>query len=352
MSQAVTEEITLKEIRDSIPAHYFKQDTLRSCSYLLRDIVQVAVTAAVMVSALGWYPGLAFVLWPAYWYIQGMNFTALWVIAHECGHQAFSPSRSVNDTIGFILHSALLVPYHSWRISHGNHHKHTNHLEKDTVFVPEVVDKPLKEAVEESPLATLIGILLMWTIGWPLYLLFNSTGQKYSRRTNHFEPSSPLFRPADRLDVILSDVGILATLAAVSFASSYYGFANVFCWYGIPYLLTNIMLVTITYLQHTDTRVLHYSAKEWNFVRGALCTVDRDYSFLNAWLHHITDSHVVHHLFSTMPFYNAIKATPLVKPVLGSRYMEDHDYVLRRLWQSWRNCRYLLSSEDVATYRK
>jgi len=38
----------------------------------------------------------------------------VWVIAHECGHQAFSNSQLINDTVGFILHSCLLVPYFSW----------------------------------------------------------------------------------------------------------------------------------------------------------------------------------------------------------------------------------------------
>ena len=36
------------------------------------------------------------------------------MIAHECGHQAFSKWQSVNDAVGLVLHSALLVPYYSW----------------------------------------------------------------------------------------------------------------------------------------------------------------------------------------------------------------------------------------------
>ena len=40
--------------------------------------------------------------------------TGVWVIAHECGHQAFSKWQSVNDAVGLVLHSALLVPYYSW----------------------------------------------------------------------------------------------------------------------------------------------------------------------------------------------------------------------------------------------
>ena len=45
----------------------------------------------------------------------------VWVIAHECGHQAFSPSQLVNDTVGFILHTLLLVPYFSWWVQQDAH---------------------------------------------------------------------------------------------------------------------------------------------------------------------------------------------------------------------------------------
>ena len=115
-------------------------------------------------------------LWPAYWVLQGAVCTGLWVIAHECGHQvwpcgrgysaakmteltprdaacllpqllhgalpgateqsccvdhdhacgrqceiggaavvqAFSKYQTVNDGVGLVVHSCLLVPYYSW----------------------------------------------------------------------------------------------------------------------------------------------------------------------------------------------------------------------------------------------
>ena len=46
-----------------------------------------------------------FVLWCAYGYVTGLFATGLWVCAHECGHQAFSESKFVNNSIGWILHS-------------------------------------------------------------------------------------------------------------------------------------------------------------------------------------------------------------------------------------------------------
>lgn len=46
--------------------------------------------------------------------VQGAVCTGLWVIAHECGHQAFSKWQLLNDSVGIVLHSCLLVPYFSW----------------------------------------------------------------------------------------------------------------------------------------------------------------------------------------------------------------------------------------------
>ena len=55
----------------------------------------------------------------------------------------------------------------------------------------------------------------------------------------------------------------------------------------------------ITLLQHTHLSLPHYDDKEWDWLRGALCTVDRSYGrFLNVMHHHIADTHVAHHLFS------------------------------------------------------
>ena len=55
------------------------------------------------------------------------------MIAHECGHQAFSESQAINDGVGLVLHSCLLVPYYSWKHSHRRHHSNTGSLAKDEV---------------------------------------------------------------------------------------------------------------------------------------------------------------------------------------------------------------------------
>jgi len=53
-------------------------------------------------------------LWIAYAAFNGTVATGLWVLGHECGHGAFSNNKIANDLLGYVLHTALLVPYFSW----------------------------------------------------------------------------------------------------------------------------------------------------------------------------------------------------------------------------------------------
>ena len=47
-------------------------------------------------------------LWALYGFWAGLFATGIWVIGHECGHQAFSESKTINNTVGWILHSAYV----------------------------------------------------------------------------------------------------------------------------------------------------------------------------------------------------------------------------------------------------
>ena len=63
----------------------------------------------------------------------------MWIVAHECGHRAFSDDTTLQDTIGYLFHTALLVPYFSWQRSHAVHHARVNHMSEGESFVPDSV---------------------------------------------------------------------------------------------------------------------------------------------------------------------------------------------------------------------
>ncbi|KAJ2483413.1 hypothetical protein IWW56_000416 [Coemansia sp. RSA 2131] len=360
----VPPSFTVKELRDCIPKHCFERNTLRSFSYIAYDLCGVAALAfcASYIHALPVY--LQALAWIAYWVCQGVVCTGLWVIAHECGHGAFSPSRSVNNITGWILHSALLVPYYAWRHTHSQHHKNTANINRDEVFVPRTKsfrglnDKPstpswrLDTVFEESPMYHVAKVVAQSLFGWPLYLYRNASGPKYARGASHFNPKSVLFRSDQVWQIIASDIGLAITALVLAYASFVWSVGAVVRFYGVPYLMVNFWLVSITYLQHSSPRVPHYNDDEWTFLRGALCTIDHDYGWvLNTCLHHINDSHVAHHVFSLMPHYHAVEATKHLKAKLGKYYYHNDTNFLVALYRTMRYCQFVDDTGSVLFYR-
>jgi omega-6 fatty acid desaturase (delta-12 desaturase) len=335
---------TLKDVRDAIPSHLVEASVTKSVYYIARDLLQMA--AAVMVTH--WLltgvlkdasPIVRAAVWMLYAFVQGTTGFGLWVIAHECGHQAyFGARKTVNLIVGFTVHTLMLVPYHSWRITHATHHRYTNHIHKDTAFPPHRKAPPTAQlGLTDSRILSALLIPVWVSVGWVFYLFLNWEGQRYGRWANHFLPSSPMFKSSDRLDILVTDAGLIAVGALYGALIVQYGWAPFVLWFLLPWAVTHTWLVVVTLLQHTDEAVPHYNDQQWNFLVGALATVDRDYGIFNAWMHHITDAHVVHHLFSTMPFYNAVQATPYVARFLGKHYKHDNQGVIPALLRSWRH---------------
>ncbi|CAG7721746.1 unnamed protein product [Allacma fusca] len=351
---------SLKEIRDSIPPRCFERSLLKSFMHLGFNIV-ICLALFYASTLINYFPiYIRLFLWPAYWFVQGAYLTGIWVIAHECGHQAFSDHQIVNDTVGLVMHSLLLVPYHSWKNTHRRHHLNTGSCENDEVFVPpgraRVEESLITEMMIESPMYNFSRMMIMLTAGWmPAYLLFNATGpEKYiGKNVNHFSPTAVMFLPKQYNDIVVSDVGFFTVLGGLIWLGMNYGFANVVFYYVIPYMVCNYHLVLITFLQHTDTYVPHFRGEEWSWLRGALCTVDRSFgSWLDGVFHHISDTHVCHHLFPTMPFYHAEEATEAISKVLGKYRMKDDTPIWKALWRSYTNCKFVEDNDTIVFYKK
>ena len=78
-------------------------------------------------------------IWIIYALLSGTTAMGFWVIAHECGHRAFSQNKILESTTGYLLHSLLLVPYFSWQRSHAVHHRFTNNITNGETHVPLVI---------------------------------------------------------------------------------------------------------------------------------------------------------------------------------------------------------------------
>ena len=122
---------TIGQLRKSVPAHCFERSVLTSSKYLGADLAMAAslyflstwipsaptgvtpplvryflpdtlalfgvLNVVTRMALAGWHGcvqcswfvcvALQYALWPAYWWLQGVVCTGLWVVAHECGHQ-------------------------------------------------------------------------------------------------------------------------------------------------------------------------------------------------------------------------------------------------------------------------
>ncbi|KAI1426888.1 fatty acid desaturase-domain-containing protein [Xylaria sp. FL1777] len=387
-------KLDIKTIRDRIPAHCFQPSTLRSMSFVVRDLaifvgllylaLHVDRTANVYVSALTRY-----VVYP---YAAGIAMTGLWVLAHEAGHGAFSTNKKVADTVGFIIHSALMSPYFAWRSSHGRHHQFANNVSIDLNYVPpsreeyrtlfsgrshvENTSKTTShkdegdhghdmhnDNFEDAPFVVFWRIILQQVIGWHWYLISHITAGPNSVSTgalsalaglispkksrgwwdnSHFMPNSSLFRPDEFWDIVLSDVGLLAMMGTVYNLAQLYGYHTILWTYILPLMWVNHWIVMITYLHHTHTSLPKYTPESWTYLRGALATVDRDPGFiLRHMTHHIIDLHVVHHLFPRVPHYHAQEATDAMKPLLGEYYHSDKTSYWGALWTAFTKCQWV-----------
>jgi len=359
---------TKKDLKNAIPAHCFEYSNLTSLSLVVRDGL---VIGALGYAAWTYLPtdnlGLAeLAASNVYWFLMGTAFTGWWVLAHECGHRGFSDSELLCDLVGYPLHSLLLVPYFSWQYSHAKHHAKTNHMLDGESHVPPGKSyagmfKGMHDLVGEDAFACW-ELFTHLVLGWPMYIIFNTTG---ARRTpegdkittvhDHFRPSSKLF-PAHRkwdFRVFLSTVGCLATLAGLYMLGDAYGHKKIGMLYWPSYLWCNAWLVLYTWLQHTAPDLPHFGEDEWTWVRGALCTIDRPYGPFD-WMHHrIGSTHVAHHLFSYLPCYHAAEATAALKAYLGPKGLYHYDPTPFPLaaWRVTHECHFVEAVNGIQHYK-
>lgn len=155
---------------------------------------------------------------------------------------------------------------------------------------------------------------------------------------------------------MLSVACVALVMTSLFWAASVFGWTLIFWIYFVPYLWNNFFFITYTFLHHTHYDIPHYGDSEWSFVRGALATCDRDYGFLCHLHHRIGSTHVLHHLFKTIPHYHAAEATRAIRPVLGKYYNFDATNVWIALVREFIHCKYVDSipnyPEQVYWYKQ
>jgi len=289
------------------------------------------------------------ITWPLYWAMQGTMFWALFVVGHDCGHSSFSEDNKVNNLVGLITHSSILVPFAGWQISHRTHHSNHGNVDTDESWYP-----LSKSNYDNADFLAKLGRYNPFgmLVAFPVYLWARTP----PKTGTHFDPSCDLFKPSERNHVLTSTAGYFSMLAFLGFLGTKIGFGLLGALYGIPYLIGSAWLSAVTYLHHTDPEVPWYRGESWNYLRGGISTRDRDYGIFND-IHHNIGTHVVHHLFPQMPHYHIVEATAAIKPILGKYWVEPEKsgffplHLVGQWLKGVRDCKYVDDEGEVLSYK-
>lgn len=78
--------------------------------------------------------------------------------------------------------------------------------------------------IKDTGPVRLFTIIAVLTLGWPMYLFGNVSGRKYDRAANHFDPYSPIFSKRERLEILISDLALIAVVGGLT------GLGQTFGW--------------------------------------------------------------------------------------------------------------------------
>jgi len=332
-------ELSLSAIKAAIPAECFKKNMRRSVMWMVIDFLvwAAAVLAYASFQTTTSYQSLPlaiqYLTMFAYWSVSGFYMWCLFVVGHDCGHGTFSNSEVVNAICGHLTHGAIMTPFWPWALSHNRHHLHHNHVAKDYshIWTTQECDwnetmanldqdfakrkKELRSDAEASSFSELLVVFLVPPVAWFLYTVVGIFDG------NHYLPlPGRLWRTSttgDKLRCLVStSVNTFFLIVFYSMCDSFARFCEMYVgsWFGFAFCL-----YAVTFLQHhgEDTKV--YDGSTWTFVRGAFETEDRTYGApLDMLHHHISDCHLIHHLFfRSVPHYNLRAATDALQAHLN-----------------------------------
>ena len=263
-----------------------------------------------LTSIAPWY------LLPLTWVFFGTAATGLFVVAHDCAHQSFSKSRTLNEVVGTICMMPLMFPYCGWELTHNHHHQFANHLDKDHLW------RPLKKEQLEK-MSTFSKYVAYYMYG-PLFFESSILHHAY-----HF--LLPIVARRAKAKTGRSVVFALLGCAMTPYGISYLG--PLWKLYWAPFLVFQFWLSTFTLFHHRNPRGAGWKEdKDWNKVYGSLfATVHVAFP---SWIEYLTldiNWHLPHHASALIPWYNLRKCTHALMMAYGDRLCTDEFS-----WELWK----------------
>jgi omega-6 fatty acid desaturase (delta-12 desaturase) len=277
------------------PAHRDRLRPLQTAA-LGRSLWELAATAVPF--ALLW-AAVFFCVTRSWWWgvalapVAAGLLVRLFLIQHDCGHQAFLPDRRANGWLGRLLGVLTMTPFEYWRRTHAIHHATSGDLDRRHLGAIEM--RTVAEYRRLSPLAR---------AGYRLYrhpAVMFGLGPAYMFLLQHRLPIG-LMREGWAWR---SAMGCNLGLAALALPFALTGTLGAFLMTHLAVVVTaSTFGVWLFYVQHQYEDTYWARHADWSAAEAAL--KGSSYLVLPGPLRWLTANiglHHVHHMASRIPFY-------------------------------------------------
>lgn len=268
-------------------------DTRRSVWQLVNTLVPYFLLWGLMV----WSLDYSYLLTLGLAVVAGGLTVRLFIINHDCGHQAFFKSRRANDIVGFWTAVLVVTPYQQWRHGHALHHAKSGKVEDRGVGYFWIMT--LQEYKASSP-----GKQLWCRIYRNPFVLFIVGGLYLFLIEFRFSLGSDT--PKMRRQVWATNLALALITVGMG---QWIGYLNFFA-IAIPVVGTAATSgLWLFYLQHHYEGAYWGKGDDWSYERAAL--EGSSYIKMNPvfeWFAGYINYHHIHHLVPKVPNYKLREA--------------------------------------------
>jgi len=264
----------------------------------------------------------------------------LFILQHDCGHQALFAEKWQNDWVGRVLGIFTFTPYDYWLHNHALHHAGCGNLEHrgvgdiDTLTVDEYLEltafRKLIYKLYRNPVT-------LFLIG-PAYMFLLQQRVPATMMTRGWKPW---------VSTQGTNIGILVLTAAIIWYGGLIGFFAV--WLPVV-LIAGAIGVWLFFVQHQFEETIWDHPPHWSRTDSALYGSSHyDLPPVLRWFSGNIGIHHVHHLNSRIPFYRLpqiLRDYPELVNINRINMIESLSTVRLTLWDE--NKRKLIGFSDLA----
>lgn len=230
--------------------------------------------------------------------INAFFLVRIFIIQHDCGHESFFKSNTMNNIIGYFCSIFSFLPFKYWSTTHHFHHFHTGMLDHRTVG--DLPTLTVKEYHEKSTWGKItyrvFRMPIVTFVIAPMYYFFVTTKFPFLMFGNKVKTIRNL--SLDNVIIFSAYVGVGFLLGWKVFLLTQ--FTTLF-FFGI-------IAFWFFYVQHQH----EHNYKEWDGDWDFLMSAIKGSSYyklpkLFTWLTGNIGYHHIHHLSSIIPNYNLVK---------------------------------------------